>query len=238
VEGYVWYRSLMEGDEGEIYDGLYRALKGEESERRVPKCDPARLSVILELVCMDHPEIFWSEGYRYRSVRGEPTMTVLPTYSFAGKKQRALAESLEIRTSRILSPLAALPAEDALEQIHRFVLEQVKYDRVKKNYSHQILGVLHHGIGVCEGIAKTVKHLCDRLDIPAIVVLGPGSPEQGAQRHAWNLIRIGSLWRHYDFTYDLSASRPSYACHRYYAMTDEVCYASHGPSEHPLPPCR
>ena len=33
----------------------------------------------------------------------------------------------------------------------------MKYDKLKKEYSHEIIGALGNGVAVCEGIAKAVK---------------------------------------------------------------------------------
>ena len=94
------------------------------------------------------------------------------------------------------------------------------------------------GIGVCEGFARTVQLFCNRLEIPCITVLGRGRPQEApenGQRHAWNLIRIDRVWRYYDFTYDLTASGGRWDCRRYYAMSEDACLATHGPSQYPLP---
>lgn len=235
--GFLWYQTVLARQEREIYDALMRGLLAGEKEIRVPKCDPSRLSVILELVRMDQPMLFDIDGFRYRTVRGEPTFTVLPNHSFPPKQRAELTASLEKRLCRILAPILPLSPEEAIDAIHNFVLSSVTYERVRKNDSHEIVGVLHHGIGVCEGISKTVKLFCDRLDIPCIIALGQGSPQGEGERHAWNLIRTGGVWRHYDMTYDLSSSRRGYESKRFFAMSDAVCFRSHGMPEQTLPSC-
>jgi transglutaminase/protease-like cytokinesis protein 3 len=237
LEGYAWYRFCLSKEEAEIYDALLRGmLKGSE-EIRVCKCDVARLSSIFEQVRLDHPRLFFADGMRYRTVRGEPTLTVLPNYVFSSRAGREMTASLEKRMRRILAPMEDLSPGEAVEAIKRFLFSSVVYDKVRKQYSHEIIGVLHHGIGVCEGIAKTAKAMCDALDIPCIVAIGPGSLRENAERHAWNLIFLDGKWRHYDFTFDLSlAQRGSNAC-RYFGLTDAECFLSHGTPEYPLPSC-
>ena len=66
------------------------------------------------------------------------------------------------------------------------------YDKLKKPYSHEIIGPLGHGVGVCEGIAKSVKVLCDALGIWCIIVISEANPEKKIKyRHAWNIVKIG-----------------------------------------------
>ena len=45
------------------------------------------------------------------------------------------------------------------------------FDKLKKPYSHEIIGPLGHGVGVCEGIAKSVKVLCDVLGIWCMIAV-------------------------------------------------------------------
>lgn len=56
--------------------------------------------------------------------------------------------------------------------------KNVVYDKLKKQYSHEIMGPLGQGVGVCEGIAKSVKILCDKLQIPALVVISENNPDK------------------------------------------------------------
>lgn len=65
--------------------------------------------------------------------------------------------------------------------IHDFIVKNVKYDKLKKEYSHEIIGALGNGVAVCEGMAKAVKILCDELGIWCIVALSEANPEKGDQ---------------------------------------------------------
>ena len=42
-------------------------------------------------------------------------------------------------------------------------VKHVRYDKLKKSYSHEIIGPLGQGVGVCEGIAKSVKSAVRRI---------------------------------------------------------------------------
>jgi transglutaminase/protease-like cytokinesis protein 3 len=110
----------------------------------------------------------------------------------------------------------------------------VVYEKLTRHYSHEIYGVLFHGIGVCEGIAKTVKTMLSRLGVESIVVLGD-TAESGL-RHAWNVVWLYGKPRHYDFTFDLSrhngGKKPIYQ-----NLTDEQIFRDHEPSVFPIPNC-
>lgn len=235
--GYWWYHTTLDKEERQIYGAIMQGLLNGEPNFRVPKGDPGRLSALFELVRMDAPEIFYVEGFQFRSVRSEPTLLFSPRYTFQAKQREQMMHSLDRRASAILAPMVAMTAKEALSAIHEFVLSGIIYEKKDRQYSHEIPGVLHHGIGVCEGISKTVKFLCDRLDIPCIIAISDRLPENGRERHAWNVIRCDGAWRHYDFTFDLTASRDGYASYRFLAMDDEECFRTHAKPCYPLPPC-
>ena len=71
-----------------------------------------------------------------------------------------------------------------------------------------IIGPLGHGVGVCEGIAKSVKILCDALGIWCMIALCGNNPEKGIKyRHTWNIVKIGKTCYHLDATFDNSLGK-------------------------------
>ena len=84
---------------------------------------------------------------------------------FEKKKIKEMKNALEARMNRLVQPAKNLSPEEKERYVHDFICANVTYDKLKKQYSHEIIGPLQQGIGVCEGIAKTVKILCDRLGL-------------------------------------------------------------------------
>ncbi len=112
------------------------------------------------------------------------------------------------------------------------------YDKLKKSYSHEIIGPLQQGIGVCEGIAKVVKLLCDELGIPCIIAVCDADPEHGLKyRHAWNVIRIQGRWYHLDATYDNSLGRYGEKRFDYFNLEDRKIFRDHRAVIYPIPAC-
>ena len=65
--------------------------------------------------------------------------------------------------------------------VHDFICQNVRYDKLKKSYSHEIIGPLGQGVGVCEGIAKSVKVLLDALGVWNVIAICGNNPEKGYQ---------------------------------------------------------
>ena len=105
--------------------------------------------------------------------------------------------------------------------IDYFIVKNVKYDKLKKEYSHEIIGALGNGVAVCEGIAKAVKVLCDKLNIYCIIALSEANPEKGVKyRHAWNIVKIGGKLYHLDATFDNNLSEEDCVRYDYVNLSD------------------
>ena len=122
--------------------------------------------------------------------------------------------------------------------IHDMICSTVRYDKLKKPYSHEIIGPLGQGVGVCEGIAKSVKILCDALGIWCIIAISEANPEKQIKyRHAWNVVRIGGVYVHLDATFDNSLSRGDMVRHDYFNLDDRSLFRDHEPALYGIPPC-
>ena len=107
------------------------------------------------------------------------------------------------RVEKIAREAKTFSQWDKEKYIHDFLCESIHYDKLKKPYSHEIIGPLGHGVGVCEGIAKSVKVLCDALGIWCMIAVCGNNPEKGIKyRHTWNIVKIDGQYYHLDVTFD------------------------------------
>lgn len=125
------------------------------------------------------------------------------------------------------------------EQVLRLYLEGVKADYA---YSHEIIGPLGHGVGVCEGIAKSVKVLCDALGVWCIIAICGNNPEKGIKyRHTWNIVRINGQYYHLDATFDNTLGKNEDGLtsirYDYFNLDDKNIFRDHEPLIAPAPPC-
>ena len=116
---------------------------------------------------------------------------------------------------------------------------------MKKPYSHEIIGPLGQGVGVCEGIAKSVKVLCDALGVWCVIAICGNNPEKGIKyRHTWNIVRIGGQYYHLDATFDNTlgkhqgnAEAPGEIRYDYFNLGDKAVFRDHEPLIAPAPGC-
>ena len=232
-----FYYQHLEKSEQTIYHAIKTGLTALEDHFLVPYADPARISMIFFLVRLDCPEIFYAVTFKLRKWPQSDNLEILPEYLFDKKTIRQQQKAMSARVEKLARTVSTKTELEKELYIHDFICENIHYDKLKKPYSHEIIGPLGHGVGVCEGIAKSVKVLCDALGIWCIIVISEANPEKKIKyRHAWNIVKIGKTYYHLDATFDLSLSK-TLTRHDYFNLSDDAIFRDHEPIMTDHVPC-
>lgn len=164
----------------------------------------------------DFPEYFWLGGFAYSY-----------TYSWDSNGKYFIKKftfSVSIDTGSYASCDKVIECYNQLTAaVDSFdVKGTTRYEKVKSIHdgicemttytggvpmAHQPTGVFLNGQAVCEGYAEAFKLLCDRENIPCIIVVGTGNG--GA--HEWNYVQMeDSKWYGMDVTWDDQGARVYY----------------------------
>ena len=204
----------------------------------VPRLEGRELGDVLARLRLDCPELFYVTGFSYRVHPAAATVEFLPQYLFDKGKIQTHQKALAARLDRLCRPAMGLNEGEKERYVHDFICRNVRYDKLKKPYSHEILGPLGQGVGVCEGIAKAVKCLCDRLGVWCIVALAENNPDKGVKyRHAWNVVRLGDAYYHLDATFDNSLGSAELVRYDYFNLDDRRLFRDHEALVYPVPAC-
>lgn len=178
-----------------VYDALLGGFRALAPGIRIPMLDEKQLADVYLRLKLDEPLLFYVTGYRCRWMTGAAHMELLPEYLFDKAKIRTHQQAVSARLARLTKPLEGKTEAEKELAVHDFILENVRYDKLKKPYSHEILGPMTQGVGVCEGIAKTVKVLCDQLGLWCIVALSEADPRAGSNTatHGMSCASAGSI---------------------------------------------
>ena len=235
--GSYYYEQLNKEQQRAYYamkDGL---LKLQDSFA-VPMLSQKELSDIYFMIRLDCPEIFYSVTFSYRYYPDSTAVEMVPQYLFTKDKIKEHRQAMESRVKKLVRQAVDLDEKEKELFVHDFIVNQVKYDKLKKEYSHEIIGALGNGVAVCEGMAKAVKLLCDELNIWCIIALSEANPEKGIKyRHAWNVIRIDGQYYHLDATFDNTLSRDGTVRYDYVNLSDKQIFRDHEPVIWKVPAC-
>ena len=232
-----YYYGQLSKEKKAVYDMLAAGCDALAAVIRVPDLGTEVLSDIYLRMKLDLPLLFFVTGFHYRKMPGADHVEVLPDYLFDRGKVKMHRQAVTARLERLARPLKGKSDREKELAIHDFILENVTYDKLKKSYSHEIIGPLTQGVGVCEGIAKTVKALCDAVGLPCIVALSEAAPEIGVRyRHTWNVVTVEGQRYHVDATFDNSLQR-GMKRYDYFNLDDKAVFRDHEPLIAPAPAC-
>ena len=237
-----YYYTKMSKPQQAVYYAIYQGLMALSDSFQVPKLEGRELSDVFFQLRLDHPEIFWAEGFHYRYYQDSASITFLPEYIFEKGKIKEHQKALKARVEKLVRPAMKLSEWEKEKYVHDFICENVHYDKLKKSYSHEIIGPLGQGVGVCEGIAKSVKVLCDALGIWCMIAICGNNPEKGIKyRHTWNIVKIGGTYYHLDATFDNTLGKHSFGAkeirYDYFNLDDKNIFRDHEPLIAPAPAC-
>ena len=150
----AYYFQQLNKEQQHIYHAILKGVQNLENEFLVPACDREMLYNLFFRIRLDHPEIFWVTGFRYKYYQNSPNFIFIPEYLFKKEKIIEHQKAMNARVEKLVRPAMKFSEWEKEKYVHDFICENVCYDKLKKPYSHEIIGPLGQGVGVCEGICK------------------------------------------------------------------------------------
>ncbi len=156
---------------------------------------------IFQCFMNDHPEVFYVDGYSYTkySLDGE-----LVSVDFVGKYQMDMEtagkrkEEIEKSIGNILSGVSkSLSDYEKIKYIYETIILHTDYD-LNAEDNQNIYSVFVNSSSVCQGYAKAVQMLLNRLDVFCTLARGTVYTGEG---HAWNLVMADGCYYYVDVTW-------------------------------------
>ena len=233
-----YYYEQLNKEQQKAYYAIKQGLLNMQDTIMVPLLSQKEISDIYFLIRMDCPEIFYTVSFSYKYYADSTAVEMTPKYLFTKSKIKEHRQAMEARVKKLANQVAKLDEKGKELFIHDFIVNNVRYDKLKKEYSHEIIGALGNGVAVCEGIAKAVKVLCDELNIWCVIALSEANPDKGIKyRHAWNVIKIGGKYYHLDATFDNTLSKDDTVRYDYVNLADKQIFRDHEPVIWKVPVC-
>ena len=233
-----YYYNTLTKPHQNSYNAIKAGLQSLAPSFPVPLLENRELTDVFMKLRLDHPQLFYAGTFKYRYYPDGSNAEFFPEYLFEKGKIKDHQKALQARVEKLARPMMKATDMEKLLYIHDFICQNVHYDKLKKQYSHEIIGPLGHGVGVCEGIAKSVKILCDVLNIWCVIALSENNPEKGVKyRHAWNIVKVDKKYYHIDCTFDNSLGNPEEIRHDYFLLNDKQIFRDHERLVWKMPAC-
>lgn len=221
---------------------------------QTPGAAGAVVGKLFNEVKSDNPELFFVRALSTLSTMGGMAYAAEPAYRFGASTAQRTLEAMGRATDDVVRRMRGTSDLQAVRTAHDWLAGHFAYRDGQLDHAHEAAGPLAFGVGVCDGVSKAFKHLCDRCGIACAVVTGASHSGEHALRragaravtqegpHAWNLValrdRSGTAqWFHLDVTYD-SRSAGGAVLHDFFCLSDAAIAADRTPdADPPLPRC-
>lgn len=232
----------------DAYDAVLDGLLEYRENIRMPEgVGMDDLTDMLNLVKSDYPELFYVRSARIVRVGSSGRLLALrPNYLLDERLTLAVLEAMvretdevvcRVRGGRSAEPSGAPEHGDRVDDLvvlHDWLARRFSYEDDGFPYAHEAAGPLVYGLGVCDGVSRAMKFLCDRCEMACCVVSGEAwssDDHSGASGpHAWNLVRADSggdeAWSNVDVTFDAGISH-GIVRHDYFCRSDAELSGSH-----------
>ena len=205
------------------YDSLCLGLKRFDAEVRIDETSAEKCEALISCVSDDEPLSFQARGCT--AFRGKGFVLLKPNYLLEKNEYLSLVEKVNKSIKQTCELVVSDDEWDTLINLHAFILSNWEYKDFGYD-AHTVIGPAIYATGVCQGISKYVKLICDYLGIDCVVVSGT-AVQNGTGlggNHSWNAIKISGEWYYFDFTFDLTMSKSCSCesiCFDYFAITKQ-----------------
>ena len=156
---------------------------------------------VFQCVLNDHPELFYVDGYSYMKYsRGNKLVSIKfsGTYTCDAETVRERAAQINRAADAVLSGISGETDQyTKVKYVYDMVIKNTEYDYNAPD-NQNIYSVFVNKRSVCQGYAKSVQFLLNRLGIESTLVLGMVNTGEG---HAWNLVKIDGSYYYLDATW-------------------------------------
>lgn len=198
---------------------------------------------IVEYVVLDYPQLYYADFSRVSFSQSVFFTEIGINYWLSKSEVETFDREILKRVTEVFNSLhiSSLDENAKLNMIYDYMVKNVQYDFTPNGnakYAHCIIGPVLYNKGVCEGISKSFKLLCDAASISSIVVTGTAVDITNNKNvnHAWNIARIESTCAHVDVTWDICAFNSGNYFLDYFGLSDEEIGKDHF-TELKLPKC-
>ena len=155
---------------------------------------------------MDHPELFFTDGYKATTTSiGDMTigLAVSGRYTMSAQKRKDYQERIDKIVDKILKDA---PKDDSdyekVKYCFDYIVSNTSYD-VNAANNQNIISVFINGESVCQGYTLAMKYLLDRMGVQSAVIYGSANNSN----HSWNIVKIDGTWSYVDVTWGDSSYR-------------------------------
>lgn len=195
-----YYYNLLSSQEAEFYDRIVNALKERQELELTEEERQMDIEKIYNYVCLDHPEIYYIDGYLIESNEYQNKEIFKGDYYITEEE----VQSIEMHLNHYyLACKKNILDSDTdytkTQKVYEYLIKNTVYD-INAPYNQSIVSVAQYGASVCAGYSKMFQYIMNKLNVPTIVVTG-NIKDETQTPHMWNASFVDGQWCFVDCTY-------------------------------------
>lgn len=197
--GYAY--TCIEANEQKVYLEILNALSNYNKDTVLSTTSPEVMDKAFSCVMVDHPEIFYVDGYKYTKFTSNDIINKLTfsgNYTYSEEEIQRLRNQIDIAVGQMLGGLKDDSTDyEKVKFVYETIVNNTDYEMNAPD-NQNICSVFLNHKSVCQGYAKAMQFLLNKLDIQTTLVVGTVKNGEG---HAWNLVRIDGAYYYVDCTW-------------------------------------
>ena len=126
----AYYYSKMNRECQVVYRAMKQGFESLAESFQVPRLEGRLLHEVFFQLRLDHPEIFWVSGFKYKYYQDSPNLIMIPEYLFEKNKIQEHQKALKARVEKLVRPAQKMSEWEKEKYIHDFICENVRYDKL------------------------------------------------------------------------------------------------------------
>lgn len=191
----------MGADKQQLYAEILIVLQNHAVD--IPLCsnNPQDIEAVTAYVLLDHPEIFYMDGYTYEKYMFAGNIQKIdytPNYTMTAEEIAQAEEQIAQYVDNCIKDVPQNATEyEKVKYVYEYVILNTEY-QLEAPENQNICSVFIYRQSVCLGYAKAVQYLLQKLDVNTTVITGTVFSGEG---HAWNMVKIGGQYYYVDATW-------------------------------------
>ena len=191
----------LNDDEKRLYVEIYSIIDTMAMDTKVSSLDMDEIEKVFNYVMYDHPELFYIKGYsctKYMRGSNIEKIVISGNYTMDAKAVEAAKVDVEEYVEKCISGYNG-PVDDyeKIKYVYKYLIMNTEYDLAAPN-NQNVLSVVQEGRTVCQGYAKSMQLILNRMGVFCILCEGL---VKGTESHVWNIVRVGDKYYHTDATW-------------------------------------
>ncbi len=223
----------LNSEEKKVYKEIFNCFLQMGENAELSTLDTETADKCFNFVMLDHPEIFYVEGYKISlTKRGDVPVRLGITgkYIMDAAERREKQAQIEAKVNSIIASMPADADEyTRVKYAYDYIVSHTLYDG-SAEYNQNIVSVFLNGRSVCQGYSMALKYLLDRMGIMCTIVYGKAQGEN----HSWNMVRmdgvecfVDATWGDASYLDGPEAEEEDKINYNYFGANDELLLRTH-----------